>query len=216
METAIKTMKTPAEILAERSAGRAEGRLAHTPNGRGEFSARFDCHCYTCRDVLDPTGQEDAKNYNIALIAGLCEETSISQPSLLGALEHSTAAYENHHPPPAALLPIPNLPPPPPITHGQPATSTNSGAMSPLMGILTPRSISEPSGIEDRTLTQEKGLAIRLNRMLRMYQQLQAHIEELTDQENLSHDEMAAYDTWWNQVDAKVYAVEKLLKLLEE
>jgi hypothetical protein len=54
-------MITPDSILAEREKDRSAGRLAHSPNFNGEFFARHGCPCYTCRDVLDPTGEEDAE-----------------------------------------------------------------------------------------------------------------------------------------------------------
>lgn len=51
---------TAADILKQREEERKAGRLAHSANGDGDFWARHGCSCYTCRDVLDPTGEEDA------------------------------------------------------------------------------------------------------------------------------------------------------------
>lgn len=54
---------TSEEILAERAADAASGKLAHSGNSWG-FSARYGCSCYNCRDALDPTGEEDAAARN--------------------------------------------------------------------------------------------------------------------------------------------------------
>ena len=252
-------MKTPEEILAEREAVRKSGRLAHTPNGRGEFYARIGCLCYTCRDQLDPTGEEDAKAHNDALMLEICAEANIppppptpvlkrqnaicviclnthenpskpcvfevdpdkeglaptaTEPLRLCTLGPSTGAYDDFPLPTPFVLP--RLPPPPHIATRQPSAASSGGIISPLVGIMTPRSGSEASGIEDRSVAQEKQLVVRLKRMLRTYQQLQEHIDQLNDHDTLKHDEMAAYDAWWNEVDGKILAVENLLKVLEE
>jgi hypothetical protein len=231
METT--TMKTPEEILAEREAVRKSGRLAHTPNGRGEFYARIGCSCYTCRDELDPTGEEDAKAYNEALMLEVCAKTNIppppptpvltrqdseyegfaTEPGPFCSLAPSTGAYEDFYVPLPYKLPLPLLPPPS-LMIRQPSANTASSIISPLVGIMTPR--SEASTIEDRCATQEKQLVTRLKRMVHTYQQLQAHIDELNDHDTLNHDEMAAHDAWWNEVDTKICAVQELLKVLEE
>lgn len=64
---------TAADILKERDEMRKACRLAHSPKADGEFWARVGCSCYTCRDVLDPTGEEDAAAAN-ALLAPPPEE----------------------------------------------------------------------------------------------------------------------------------------------
>jgi hypothetical protein len=55
---------TAADILKQREEERKACRLAHSPNGDGDFWARHACPCYTCRDVLDPTGEQDAATAN--------------------------------------------------------------------------------------------------------------------------------------------------------
>ncbi len=251
MNTANKKMKSPAEILAERAAERAACRLAHTPNGSNEFFARVGCPCYTCRDVLDPTGEHDAKAHNESLMLKMCEEAKIPlpPPSLkltrqyaiclscgsshscdvqcvfqVDAECESLAPQPAREPMPAPALArtasgccetAPNLPPPPPAIR-QPPRSAGSSIMSPLVGIASPRSVSDASNVEERCAGQEKHVIARLKRLLIIYEQLQTHIDNLNDHSKLKHDEMAAYDAWWNEVDAKICAVEDLLKQLEE
>lgn len=60
----MATQITPADILKERDEKRKAGILAHSANVNGDFMARLNCPCYTCRDCLDPTGEEDAKAAN--------------------------------------------------------------------------------------------------------------------------------------------------------
>ena len=255
MNTANKKMKSPAEILAERAAERAACRLAHTPNGSNEFFARVGCPCYTCRDVLDPRGEHDAKSHNETLMFKMCEEANISLPPPSLKLTRQNAlcvCCETSHscevqcvfrvdpeceglsPQPAresmpAPAPVPalartatgcsgtifNLPPPPPAIR-EPPRSAGSSIMSPLVGIASPRSVSDASTVEERCAGQEKHLIARLKRLLVTYEQLQAHIDNLNDHSKLKHDEMAAYDAWWTEVDYKICAVQDLLKLLEE
>ena len=60
----MATKVTAADILKKREEERKACRLAHSANANGEFFARVGCSCYTCRDVLDPTGEEDAAEAN--------------------------------------------------------------------------------------------------------------------------------------------------------
>ena len=58
---------TAADILKKREEERSACRLAHSANADGEFWAREYCSCYTCRDALDPTGEQDAAAANARL-----------------------------------------------------------------------------------------------------------------------------------------------------
>jgi len=60
----MATKVTAADILKKREEERKACRLAHSANANGEFFARVGCSCYTCRDILDPTGEEDAAAEN--------------------------------------------------------------------------------------------------------------------------------------------------------
>lgn len=96
----MATQITPADILKERDAKRKAGILAHSANARGEFMARLDCTCYTCRDCLDPTGEEDAKVANApppppappALLAAASGSWVAPPPDHLGDAIHSIKA----------------------------------------------------------------------------------------------------------------------------
>lgn len=256
----MTTMKTPTDILNERDALRSAGRLAHTPNGRGEFYARMDCSCYTCRDVLDPTGSEDAKFYNDALLAANipppppspvvtrqnaiylnCEETHCCDtecdPKKGPALAfRNIFDYAADGIGPTETVPLPTLarsssvyypslspsatgswplPPPPPITR-QPSTTSSGSLLSPIVGIQTPRSTSEPLSIEEKAHDLEMKLQPRLCKLLRTYQQLQEHIEQLQCDPSLKHDEMAMYEAWWTEVDQKIATLESLIAQLPE
>lgn len=63
----MATKVTAADILKKREEERSACRLAHSANAGGEFWAREYCSCYTCRDVLDPTGEQDAAAANAKL-----------------------------------------------------------------------------------------------------------------------------------------------------
>jgi hypothetical protein len=257
-----KTMKTPTDILNDRNAELRAGRLAHTPNGRGEFYARIDCPCYTCRDVLDPTGEEDAKLHNEALMAALCKQANIPPPPPSPALTRQNAVCLNCEEThccetecdpkkvaiaaflntfdyaadgigPTDTVPLPSLgpsasvalgpsptgswhlPPPPPIRR-HPSTTSSDSILSPIVGLQTPRSISEPLSIEEKTHELEMKLQPRLCKLLRTYQQLQEHIELLQGDPSLKHDEMAMYDAWWTEVDGKIATMESLIGQLPD
>jgi hypothetical protein len=60
----MTTLITAEDILRQRRTEAAAGRLAHSAKVDGSFMARMDCPCYTCRDVLDPTGEIDAARAN--------------------------------------------------------------------------------------------------------------------------------------------------------
>ena len=60
----INDIWTPEEILAERAAEAAAGRLAHSANSSGFFWARPGCPCYNCKNSEDPTGELEASERN--------------------------------------------------------------------------------------------------------------------------------------------------------
>ena len=209
-------MKTPTDILNERNAERSSGRLAHTPNGYGEFYARSSCPCYTCRDSLDPTGEEDAKLHNETLSFAippppptppLMRQNAICVCCEAGHDSEAECTVEPLRP----LL----LPRPPHLTR-QPSLGSPTSVMSSLIGIQTPRSVSDPLSIEEQTHHMEMKLQPRLCKLLHSYQKLQEHIEQLNADPSLSHDEMAAYDTWWTEVDSKIATLESLIAQMPE
>ena len=218
-------MKTAAQILEERDQQRKAFRLAHTPNGSGEFSARLDCSCYTCRDVLDPTGEEDAKAYN--------ERNAPPPPPPIDYRPASSRTFANtwlkgkvaplecsFSTPISEILRSQqthlNLPPPPPLEIRQASTATSLSIMSPLVGIATPRSASDASQTpEEKVDKQEQQLTKRLVEMVKSYQQLQQHIDSLSSKPGTKHDEIAMYDAWWEEVDRKLAATQELLTFIQ-
>ena len=184
-------MVTPNDILEERQMKRRNGVLAHSANESGTFFAREGCPCYTCRDVLDPTGEEDAKLQN--------EVTEECRPRTLSL----------------------NLPPPSPAKR---ATAAPTGLISPLVnlvgvgGIVSPRSISDASVNLDEQIKvceeMEAKVVRYLERLMGHYKKLEALIT--TENEYRSHDEMAAFDTWWSEIDEKLSSTEDLFNMLKK
>lgn len=214
------TMVTPAEILAERDRVRQQGTIAHTPNSSGNFWARDGCGCYNCRDALDPTGEEDAKMQNNALMKAMCNAVGIemppSQPTLQRQFanclncEEQHSCQENCRPRGLSL----NLPPPSPA---QRLTAEPTGMISPLMGLISPRSISDASVSLEEQLKVCSDMEEKVRRYLKRLAKHYSTLQLMIDEENThrSHDEMAASDTWWTEVDRKKSTTEDLLELLE-
>lgn len=218
-------LKTSADILNERNRERANGRLAHTPNGYGEFYARPGCTCYTCRDCLDPTGEADATLYNVALLATVTPPTATPPAATLPAPSVTrrdvicfccVANDDSEEVESTAEIPVVAVPGPhrlclprPSCLARHPSLGSPTSVMSSLVGVVTPSSAS-PS-LEEVTRTMETDLKPYLHELLQTYQQLRGHVEQRMNDPSLRHDEMAAYDAWWTQADAKVNAVESLL-----
>ena len=109
-----------------------------------------------------------------------------------------------------------SLPPPSPATR---SIAAPSGVVSPsaYMGLLSPRSISDTSvSLDDQIKICEEFEArvVRyLKRLSKYYETLQTLI---TEKKDLTHDEMMAYDIWWDEVDMKLDSTEKLLQSLKK
>ena len=109
------------------------------------------------------------------------------------------------------------LPPPPAIRLPSLGPSSSVSVISPLVGIISPRSLSDSSILpEERYPSMERQIVPRLKRLLSTYEQAQLHIEEKGKDPSLHHDEMAANDTWWTELDKKKELVEELLRALQE
>lgn len=216
---------TADDILQERNEARVAGRLAHTPNVHGDFFARINCSCYTCRDVFDPTGEEDAQRRNCPTppppppppsppvlrrqnalcyscgVGHSCRDPCESPPPSLGPSESGPISLR--------------LPPPPPATRAIHLSPTASNVISPVATLLTPRSISDPSSIEEAVQKQENSLVRRLTVMVETYQRLEDHILSQQLQSD-HHDELMMYDMWWEEMDRKRAAVAELLRQLQQ
>ena len=106
---------------------------------------------------------------------------------------------------------MPRLPPPPPAIR-QPYSSTGSSSiLSGVTGVGSPTPTAEES-----SNTLEKKTIQRLKKLRKSYEDLQSEIEQEGNEDGLKHDEMAAYDAWWNELDEKIAAVETLMKLIKE
>jgi hypothetical protein len=109
-----------------------------------------------------------------------------------------------------------SLPPPSPATR---CIAAPEGFASPLayIGLLSPRSISDTSvSLDDQIKICEEFEA----RVIRYLKRLSKHYETLqtliTEKKDLTHDEMAAYDMWWDEVDMKLDSTEKLIRTLKK
>ena len=178
---------TAADILRERAEARASCRLAHTSNGEGDFYARYGCPCYTCRDALDPTGEEDAR---------------------LANEEYKT-------PPRSTPFPMPSEPPK--LMRQSASTGTGAGGYYPVedlrsasvsgtstTGHLFPSSRAEPDHIADAIASLKLEIA-----------KLEEQQEEVYEQEAERHDEMAALDALWEEYDAKILTLQRVIDTLE-
>lgn len=215
---------TPADILKERDQARAAGRIAHSANSSGEFFARLDCSCYTCRDVLDPTGTEDAKAQNAELprlpppAPPLTRQNALCVSCCTG---HSCTVPCN---PPFEWTGLSCVTPSasslPPLTIACPdrqLSNTSSNILSPVSGLRSPRCISEvssPPPVEESYRREEEILIRRLTHMLTTYDQLDEHIQK-QEASSKSHSEMAMFQTWWEEIDTKRDAIQTLLSLLK-
>ncbi len=223
-------MYTAKDILEERERDRQSGKLAHTANIHGDFYARGGCTCYTCRDVLDPTGEIDARERNKAneLIPppppppkltrqyAMCLDCGGSHSCTDKCNPHGIA-NELGRSATGVTITVPILPPPPPATRQCAHCHPSNDLASPFVGLLSPRSVSSGSrSLEETCQELETSVRRHLKRLLKKYALLQEQILADQEQPNVKHDEMAALDTWWTEVDAKVAAVNEFLDLLDE
>ena len=215
---------TPTDILNERTQARAAGRIAHSANSSGEFFARLDCSCYTCRDVLDPTGEEDAKSRNreISLPPPPPPLTCQNALCVSCCTGHSCTVPCN---PPFEWAGISCLTPSasnlPSLSITRPdrqLSNTSSNILSPVSGLRSPRCISDvssPPPIEEAYRREEEVLIRRLTHLLDTYDQLDNHIQT-QEESSKSHSEMAMFQTWWEETEVKRDAVQTLLALLKK
>ncbi len=181
----MATIVTAADILKERDLRR--GMLAHSANVDGSFMARVDCICYTCRDFLDPTGEEDAANAN--------------------------ANREPFSPPPlslpaASLLPVRSSGGGIGVMGLAPAPSTSPTSTTGHLSSYTPPPLfrharAEPDHMKDAIAS----LKLEVNT-------LRAKQEEVYEKEAHSHDEMAMQDHEWNEYDQKIMTLETIIDTL--
>lgn len=207
---------TPSQILEERQNERSRGKLAHTPNGRGEFYARIECGCYNCRDVLDPTGELDAKARNDAMNV---PPLPAQQPKLVRQYAICLECGGQHSCSDPCRPPHLSLPPPPRAVRqcNYCRSPTEGLSISPIVGVLSPRSVSSGSKpIYETCQELEVGLERQIRKLLKKYRQLEAHIESEREKPGTKLDEMAAYDAWAEEVARKEDALQEFLDLLKE
>ena len=233
------TMITSSDILEQRNKARRAALLAHTPNGIGEFTARLNCTCYTCRDLLDPTGEEDAVTANIALHPHRLPtlKLSIPQPSTTS----STCQNSPHPPPPSEThRPVccqrsPLLLPIPPRAHRLP-TRSESDSSDLLSPCALPERPDSPTNLSfkftiqlrplpNRTYSADKtkhdskslesNLLPKMEQLLEAYQAELLEIEGNYEKQTLRMEEMAAIDQLWNELDRKIDALHKAVKQIK-
>ncbi len=186
----MATMITPADILKERERCRSSFMLAHSANVDGSFMARMGCPCYTCRDVLDPTGEEDA--------AAASAVNENREPFSLPPLSL----------PAASLLPVRSSGGGIGVMGLAPAPSTSPTSTTGHLSSYTPPPLfrharAEPDHMKDAIAS----LKLEVNT-------LRAKQEEVYEKEAHSHDEMAMQDHEWNEYDQKIMTLETIIDTL--
>ncbi len=202
----MSTMITPEDILKQRAMKRNSNMIAHSSNSTGNFFARPDCPCYTCRDALDPTGEEDARIQN--------ENSMPREPPKLErqnavCLDCNESHLCNDPCRPRRI----SLPPPTMTLRRHPFTPS----LSPLTGIVSPRSLSDSSVSSSDRLRicydMEQKIIGMLQKLKKNYKRLEVILGE---EENFhSHDEMAANEFLLTETIDKIDAVEDFLKVLK-
>jgi hypothetical protein len=196
----MSTMITPEDILKQRAANREAMLLAHSPNSSGDFFARSECSCYTYRDALDPTGQEDARIQNEI-------NTLPTEPPKLER-QNAVCFDCDEECRPRKI----SLPPPSESLWRHPFTPS----LSPILGTFSPRSPSDVLANSQDQFTicydMEQKVKIMLQKLKRNYNRLE---NILGEEDNFrSHDEMAANDQLLTETINKIDAIDTLLEEL--
>lgn len=225
---ATKKMITAKDILEERETARRAGLLAHSSNSLGLFLARPGCICYTCRDLLDPSGEQDALEANKEMKPSLRVSIPTPRPA-------SSACPNSPHPPPPSqdhkpvcCQPTPLHLPIPPRAHRLPTSNSSESEdlLSPISlpgGALSPTNFSfnftiqltPSSSTSSSYQTLEKDIVPKMQRLLDAYQAELLEVEknyETTDR----MDEIATLDEMWNELDRKIDTTRQLLKQIKK
>lgn len=194
--------------------------LAHTRNVRGDlgmFVNPYICPCSTCREFLAEKAEEQQQETRPQSTGTL--EASDSEELMPTATTH----YEAPPTTPSLSLPVPgplrrhetqvedSNPPWPTIPPGPPLVRVNafSDALgrqgytvryNPLGDLLRAQS-ALPGSTEADLMSQLSTLRLRLK----------AEQDEVISQDYGSHDEMAAADVQWEDLDSKISAIEDVL-----
>ena len=187
------TMITPEDILKQRAMSRNTLSLAHSANSSG-FIPRTGCPCYTCRDALDPTGEEDARIQNEA-------NTLPPNPPRLERQSAICLDCEQSHLYDEVCRPRKiSLPPPSIGLRRHPFTPS----LSPLVGIVSPRSLSDSStsGQDQLRICHEleQKVKLMLQKLKRNYKRLETSLAEEKDYQ--ISDEMTKNEMISNKMDA--------------
>lgn len=235
------TMITSSDILEQRNKARRAALLAHTPNGLGEFTARPNCTCYTCRDVFDPTGEEDAVTANIALHPYRLPTLKVSIPQNQ-VTPSPPPPSETHRPICCERSPL--LLPIPPRAHRLP-TRNESDSTDILSPFSLPERPDSPTNLSfkftiqlrpsiqtlpnrilnsvpfggDRTThdskSLERNLLPKMEQLLEAYQAELLEIEGNYKSQTVRMEEIAAIDQLWNELDRKINAVHEAMKQMK-
>lgn len=180
---------TPADILAARRADARSGRIAHTAKVDGSFWAREGCPCYTCRDVLDPTGEIDAEVANTLPAAAPPLERQnafVSYSPASAATGHSVGTGAGFGYAPVSL------------TRAATGPALSLGASS------------------TGTLVAHDSKAELVAALQRHIETLREQQEPLANHEGArGHSEMAMMDQEWEELDVLISELEKTLELLQ-
>lgn len=162
-------------------------KFGHSPRADGEFMARVGCPCYNCRSCLDPTGEEDAAAAN-AQSSNLSSSLSNTSTEVEPVIDTSI------------LSAIGRLS----------ASFTGDYGSEAYLDLPPPPPLVRVS-------------AFRQDNIFEAIHSLKREIEELTDKQEAiyerkadSHDEMAAQDTEWTELDTKIAKLNKIVKELYE
>lgn len=183
----MATLITPADILKQRTLSRESSMLAHSANCDGSFMARLGCPCYTCRDVLDPTGEEDAANANENHESFLIPPLSLPATSFLPTRSSGGGIGLT------GLAPAPSVSP----------TSTRGHLSSYTPPPLFRHARAEPDHMKDAIASLKLEVI-----------SLREKQDEVYEKEARSHDEMAMQDEEWNEYDQKIMTLETIIDTL--
>ena len=179
--------------------------LAHTRNTRGDlgmFVNPYICPCSTCREVVAEEAETRPQSTGTL-------EASDSESE--GFRRRATGYYdvppecEELRPTATTHFGTPTIPPGPPLVRVNAFTDSlgREGyrvSLNPLADLLREQS-ALPGSTEANIMSQLGALRLRLK----------AEMEELDNEPCRSHDEMAAVDIQWEDLDTKINAIEEVL-----
>lgn len=167
--------------------------LTHTRNVRGDlgmFVNPYNCSCSTCRGYIAET-QEDEQQQTQEAGMGMSSTLPPQTPSLSLTSGQTLVASEDEDEVRirAQINSPPTLPPAPPLVRVNAFSYSNT---------YTPEEIEEQN---------------TMSALMRLRNRLDQQRETVYTNDHRSHDEMAAEDARWDELDEKITAIDTVLTL---